>query len=137
MSWETHFPKEGMQMSVSVCQDCISLGLPVLPQRELLRKRNLKFVKYLLCIGPFVNIFLVYPLTPLLGCKFYLLHFIEEEPGLREVDSYTQHSDRSWIHTHLCGTSPKALKGLFSALEALTGPTQCSHLDLCIDTIQH
>lgn len=126
MKWETHFPKEGMQMSVSVCGDCISLPFPLLPQRELLRRRNLKFAKYLLCVGPFVNIFLLYPPTPLLGCKFYLLHFIEEEPGLWVVDSYTQHSDGSWIQTHLCRTSTEALKGSFSALEALPGPSQCS-----------
>lgn len=110
---------------MSVSGDCISLPFPLLPQRELLR-RNLKFAKYLLYVGPFVNIFLLYPPTPLFGCKFYLLHFIEEEPGLREVDSYTQHSDGSCIQTHLCRTSTKALKSSFSALEALPGPSQRS-----------
>lgn len=75
------------------------------------------------------SFFYIHP-TPLLGCKFCWLHFGEEEPRLRDVESCTQYlkliSDGSWIQTHICWTNIKALMGSFSALWALPGPNQYS-----------
>lgn len=98
-----------MQISLSVCEDCISLSFPFFRKQNCSRRRNFKFAEYLLCAWSFINIFLLYSPNTSVGMFIVSTPFYRE--GTRTQRGYTQHSDRSWVQPHLWRTDPRALKG--------------------------
>ena len=105
--------------SLSVGTSFLSPSSSPSPKRTALGEGNSSLQSSYHVQGPSSRSFFYIHPTPWLRCKFYSLHFMEEEPRLwlsttpNTGPTSTQYPklmcDGAWIQTHLCWTNIKAL----------------------------